>query len=155
MTLEEAQEIVSKYGAALASGKDGEFARDKGLLPASRDRIVKAFKLVCAFHIKQTGLSQELGEALINSLVSINLFADKVTYKQVNSNPTQGIQFMVENGRDGELFDEINQFIGKVYELNPNDPLYYQCVYTLANIEYRSNAEDAKPTLFQRLFGRR
>ncbi|UKS26598.1 hypothetical protein LOZ80_34645 [Paenibacillus sp. HWE-109] len=46
MKLENAQEIVNLYGAALAVGKEGEFARKVSSLPANRDTIASVFKLV-------------------------------------------------------------------------------------------------------------
>lgn len=43
---------------------------------------------------------------------------------------------MISNGYDGVLFDEINEYNGQVQNLNKEDPLYHQRMYTLAGVEY-------------------
>lgn len=150
MNLVQAEKVVNDYGAALASGNEGEFARKISSLPANKDTIIKAYKLFIAHYIEYDILTEEIGNQLVLALCGINIFVTDSEAQTINSSASlrkvgvpaddprirNSVQFMMKNGYDGVLFDEINEFIGQVQDLNKEDPLYHQRIYTLAGVEY-------------------
>ncbi|WP_339823456.1 hypothetical protein NST45_18470 [Paenibacillus sp. FSL R7-0163] len=149
MDLEQAEKIVNEYGAALASGKEGEMARKISLLPCDKETIVKAYKLFIAHLIEYKSLEEKTKDALIVSLSGIGSFISDENAMDFNRSiklyksgmydeyvSSEEYSNFMKNMVNIDLMEEIEQFISDVSDLDEEDSLYHQRVYTLAGIEY-------------------
>lgn len=73
MTLKEAERRVQRYGAALARGTGGGFARRQSWLPETPDKIISAFELTLAFLVENGSLTQDTADQLLGSIVFANI----------------------------------------------------------------------------------
>ncbi|GGF76707.1 hypothetical protein GCM10010912_22270 [Paenibacillus albidus] len=149
MNLEQAEKIVNAYGAALASGKDGEMARKMSILPCDKETIIKAYKLFIAHLIEYRSFDEKTKDGFIVSLSGIGSFIEDENADNFNRSikqyktgmnkeyvTSEEYRNFMSNIVDVNLMEEIEQFISDVSELDEEDSLYHQRVYTLAGIEY-------------------
>ena len=150
MTLREAERIVKLYGAALARGTEGGFARRRSWLPASSEIIVCATKLFLAELIKSQSFPRPISDQLINAISLLPGFVEDslaerfgtVDKRMGAGQPIAPVasqemsQFMNEFIEQSfAIRQQVDQFIYEVQKLNPDEPLFYKRVYALARIE--------------------
>jgi len=124
MTLTEAEEIVRAYGRAMAAGTVDGTRRDPRLLPTSPKRILTAIKLFIAFLIQNRSHTREKIVPLIQTASAIDSF---------RTTPQTPIEFgkaMLERQA------EIDVFFTTVSRFAPDDPLFWQRVYTELGLAY-------------------
>lgn len=129
----QAEKIVNSYGAAIARGTDGGIVRRKSLLPCSKARIKQAYFVYIAAIIKEFGgLPKDMGENLVLTYSMLNGFIDDqkadeiikierlIKEKKLDSNDPKDkekmdryFSYAMRAISDGELFDEINEYIGE------------------------------------------
>jgi hypothetical protein len=163
MNLEKARAIVEKYGAALA--KEEAPLRRESLLPSDKNTIIKATKLFIAYLIEFHGLTEDSEQSLISSIgyitafvpdreaIEVNHVLESFTSGQIPSgDPRVGaaVKKATDAMYSSELADDIQRFIYEVHQLDREDPLYHQRIYTLAGIEY---SLEKKRSFWASLFG--
>lgn len=129
----QAEKIVNSYGAAIARGTDGGIVRRKSLLSCSKAQIKQAYFVYITAIIKEFGgLPKEMGENLVICYSMLNAFiddteADKIIKigklikeKKLNNSNSKDKEkidryfaYATKALRDGELFDEINEYIAE------------------------------------------
>lgn len=143
MTIQEADEIVTGYGAALTRGcPDKGVARYESYLPCSKDRIKKAFKLTFAFLIEHNAFTRELQDSLFNSIIFLEQFVPDAVARRINvshlnhSFDKEYQTFATSNMVNFVILREMEEFIAAVRGLDSSDPLYKQRIYTMIGLEY-------------------
>ena len=126
MSLKEAEKIINGYGAAIAN-RVGMAGR-KSDLPCSLGKIKQAYFVYLDALISEGLLTQELGGNLVTCYSMMKIFVDDEEAEEINAIKTEGMEkaswekkkqyvdFARERMRDGELFDEINEFIAECYK---------------------------------------
>lgn len=130
MDLEQAEKIVNAYGAALASGKEGEMARKVSLLPCDKETIIRAYKLFIAHLIEYRSLDEKMKDAFIVSLSGIGSFFDDEDADSFNRSLK-----LYRNGMYGEYVasEEYRNFMNNMIniELMGRDrTVHFRCVRT-------------------------
>ena len=151
MTLNEAENIVQKYGAALARGTDGGIARREAWLPRPKSDIIKAFKLVIGFLIEYKSLTEKNYNELIVPLSALNSFVNDQMFNKINSvhkliregkidsitqEDQNEFQEFVATMMGKETSEEVKLFIEKVQDFDTDDPLFHQRLYTEIGLEF-------------------
>lgn len=132
----QAEKIVNSYIAAIAKRTDGGVLRKKSLLPCSKAQIKQAYFIYIAAIIKEFGsLPGDIGENLVLTYSKLNAFVDDKEADELNrsgrlikdkkidnKNPknkekiNRYFNHALRSIRDGELFDEINEYIDECYK---------------------------------------
>jgi hypothetical protein len=146
LTPKQAERIVQRYGAALARGcPDGGIARYESYLPCSKGKIKQAVKLVLAFQIEYSSLEKEPTENLLQAISCLNSFVPEEKANQINKGD-HGVHNtlywdFIKTMVSLEIREEIDNFIQQVRQLDQDDPLFHQRVYTLIGLEYSPSIE--------------
>lgn len=135
MTLAEAEKIVQAYGAAMAAGTIDGTRRDPRLLPTTPERILTAIKLTIAFLIQNRSHSEKNVYPLVVTASSIDSFSDT---------PQNPMEFVTSMRARQE---EIDRFFITASKFDPEDPLFWQRVYTELGLAY----EQRKVSLWETL----
>ena len=134
----QAEKIVNAYGGVIAKGTAGGIVRRKSLLPCSKARIKQAYFIYIEAIIKELGgLPEDMGEKMVLTYSMLNGFADDEEADEIikiaklikdnkidTKNPSDKKKFnkyskyAMKSIRDGELFDEINEYIEECYKKN-------------------------------------
>jgi hypothetical protein len=131
----EAEKVVQDYGGAIGRGTDGRVVRRASWLPYSKGKIKQAYYIYLEALINDTGsLPADIGNNLVTTYSLMNMFVDdekadrllKIerafdAKKPDVSKPEEKLSFQeyadyCQKMMDGELFDEINNFIGECYK---------------------------------------
>jgi len=135
MTGEEAEKIVQDYGGAIAKGTDGNVVRRKIWLPYSKATIKQAyFEYISAIILELHGLPKDIGTKLVLTYSMLNTFIDDESADELiaieklmdnvelfKQNPQykelskKYFDYVTETMHDGQLYDEINEYIGECY----------------------------------------
>lgn len=140
----EAEKIVNAYGGAISKGA----IKRKKWLPCSKAKIKQAYFIYIDAIIQDFGaLPQETGEQLVMCFSMLNMFVDDDKADHLDSIKTKidAKSLSMDNAKDkkkwheyveyqsgverkdgtftggmmdGDLYDEINEFIGECYEKN-------------------------------------
>lgn len=128
----QAEKIVNKYGAAIANDKN--FFKKKSSLPCSKAKIRYAFYVHIKSIVEEAGaLPKNLGSTLVNTYSMLDAFMDDEEANRLNSRydalkkldlkePDEKREFedigsrIFKAIRNGDYFDEINEYIGECYE---------------------------------------
>lgn len=155
MNYPDAECIISRYVDATATTHDGSIAKKEAWLPCSKNKIVIAYKIFMAHVILYKTLTKEEFDQYLMLLNMIDSFVSDDEAKIINNFYSLNNE-EIENIRKGNLeqyefcleynkkiamsdkHDDVVYFIQDVQKLDINDPLYCQKVYSLANLEYRS-----------------
>ena len=129
--------LVNAYGGALAKGTvQGTAIRLSRNLPSSKARIKQAYFTYIEAIISDMGkLRKDLGNHLVTTYANLNSFIDDEEANELieisigmksgkydNGRPEDKkkigkyMTFAVSNPFNGELYDEINEFIGECYK---------------------------------------
>ena len=131
-----AEKIINQYGAAIARGSEAGNLRKKSLLPCTKAKIKLAYFIYIDALIKEFGpLQEKIGENLVMTYSMLNAFIDDIEiekqiiiYKEIKEKKLVNnkfedkekidkyFAFSLKAMRDGELFDEINEYIGECYK---------------------------------------
>jgi hypothetical protein len=84
MTLDTAADLVGKFGQALGAPPDG-IARKQSLLPAARDEIIEAFKLVLANCANQGVLTKDIVDQLLVGIGALSSFVPDAAAARINA----------------------------------------------------------------------
>ena len=84
MTIDAASDIIGKFSQALGTPPDG-IARRASLLPAPRDTIIEAFKLVIANCARQGVLTQKLVDELLVGMGALSSFVPDAAAARINA----------------------------------------------------------------------
>lgn len=134
MDKHEAEKIVNKYGGAIAQDKNP--FKKKSTLPCSKAKIRQAFFIYIPAILDEIGqLSSNLGESLVATYSMLDSFVEDKKAEKLNQIPLllkeHKLDFnkpedkqqideyfsRVANAlRNGEYFDEINDFIKECYK---------------------------------------
>lgn len=148
------ERIISGYVNAIADTPDKGMTRKQSWLPCSKEKIVTAYKIFMSHVLRYNTLTKEQFEQymiLLNFIDSFvkdeeaiiidnfyNLNNEEMQNYKIKS-PEQfeyGLNFATKvNASD--KYDEVVSFIHDVQNLDKDDPLYCQKIYSLANLEYR------------------
>lgn len=163
MKLDKAREIVNKYGAALA--KEEAVLRRESLLPADKETIIKATKLFLAYLIEYDSLTEDAEQSMIVSIGGLGSFVPDKEAIAVNKVlkafkageiPSGDPRIAAATSKitstmiNPELMNEVQNFIFDVRQLDREDTLFHQRIYTLAGIEY---SPEKKKSFWGSLFG--
>jgi hypothetical protein len=137
MTLDTAADIVAGYSKALCTPVDG-VARRASLLPASHRDIVHATKLTLASAVQQRRITRELAQSCEMCIGHLPAFIDDAIAKRINYIQKQLIQKHRVSDTERaeyteftkqmyslELVQEINDFLGVLARLNPDDSSFW------------------------------
>ncbi len=129
----EAEKIVNKYGEAIVKGTTG-FVRRKRFLPCSKAKIKQAFFVYLEAIISETNnLPKEMGNNLVSTYGLLNSFIDdeeadelieigkmvqehRYRFPEDQEKIDKYFKYGEKSIHDGELFDEINEYIGECYK---------------------------------------
>jgi hypothetical protein len=161
MTLQAAEKIVQEFGSVLASDNatDGP-ASSVSRLPCSPERILQAMKLWLAHDIQNRSLTEVFRNEIGTAASRLPYFIEDEEARRLNAtsrsfSPTERAPVTTEDFIDrakavGDMHEwtttaqiagwslrgELSDFIATVEEFDPEDPLYWQRVYTLVGLEY-------------------
>lgn len=132
----EAEKIVNGYGAAIGKGTEEGRVRRKSNLPCSKAQIKQAYFVYIGAIIEETKtLPKDLGEKLVVTYSMMNGFIDDEQADEMievirlmkakklkDNNPSDKKKidlltaYSLTSIGDGELIDEINEYIGECYK---------------------------------------
>ena len=161
MTLQDAERIVQEFGSTLSSesATDGP-ASCASRLPHSPDNIIQAMKLWLAHYIQNHSLTQGFRNELGTAACRLPYFVKDEEARRLNTtncsfSPAQRTELTTEDFMarakavgavhewttnaqiaGSSLRSELSDFVATVEQFDPEDPLFWQRVYTLAGLEY-------------------
>ena len=161
MTLKDAEKTVQDYGAVLARGHtDDGPASFASRLPCSSERIIQAMKLWLANDIKNRSLTEKFNNEIGSAASRLPYFIEDEEARRLNTiksncsaaecagltteefikriKTVREVDDWIQNAMTTglSLRCALSDFIAIVEQFDPNDSLYWQRVYTLANLEY-------------------
>jgi hypothetical protein len=126
MTLDTASNIVGRFGQALSTPPAG-VARNQSLLPAMRDEIIEAFKIVVANSARQGVLTRELVDQLVCAMGYLPSFIPDTAAARINATAKllraqasvadearQEYLAFTEHMIDVPLMEELNQYVASL-----------------------------------------
>lgn len=133
----EAEKVVNAYGAAIARGTDGKLIRRAVWLPFSKAKIKQAYFIYIDAMIKDFGiLPEKIGGPLVQTYSMMKLFVDEDEAKELLDIEKRFYSEKLDASKpehkkllnryasysqkmmDGELYDEIKEFISECLEKN-------------------------------------
>ena len=136
MTIQQAEQFIRAYLEVLSDDTKRGSRRDPSLLPAPKDRMMKAIKLEMAqLFLLNSHSNEDQTKPLINAAMFIDSFSDL---------PLETSQFIESMHRRRR---EIDSFYVELLRLDRTDPFYWQRVYTMLGIDI----ETKRTTFFQDL----
>jgi hypothetical protein len=161
MTLKDADEIVQQYASVLAQDAPDEIASSKNQLLNSQDKIIQAMKFLLGFAIESHSLDEKFSNDIKGAASRLPYFIEDAEARRINAIKNNSRREMKRKDLPAQDFikhaealkevhdfsisadiaglalsGELADFIATVEQLNPQDPIYYQRVYTLIGIEY-------------------
>ena len=159
MTLDDAEKLVHEYSSMLAEGSPpDEPAGRSSRLPDSKRRIIQAAQLWLAYTIQKRRLSDECQNMIKTVVGTLPYFVSdkdalrlndiKRRFKPAGCAPLSAQEFMAHRDEITTLekWDidamsaglalrcELSEFVAAVQAYDPDDPLYWQRVYTLVGL---------------------
>ena len=154
-TPKQAEKIVQQYGAALARGcPEGHIARPETFLPCPKEKIKQAFKLVLAFEVEHKSLTQENAGQLLGAIMYLDSFVPDDKADRINQGAGSPLQPNTEYWDftstmvSIEIRREMDEFIEQVQDLDADDPLFHQRIYTLIGLPYSPRIEKSYWDIF-------
>jgi hypothetical protein len=136
MTIQQAEQFVRAYLQVLSDDTKRGSRRDPSLLPASKDRVMKAIKLEMAqLFLLNSHNNEDLAKPLINAAMFIDSFSEL---------PLETSEFIESMHRRRR---EIDSFYVELLKLSRTDAFYWQRVYTMLGIDI----ETKRTSFFQDL----
>ncbi|SRR6266536_591964 len=136
MTIQQAEQFVRAYLQVLSDDTKRGSRRDPSLLPASKERVMKAIKLEMAhLFLLNSHSNDDLTKPLINGAMFLDSFSE------LPLEPSEFIESMHRRRR------EIDSYYVDLLRLDRTDPFYWQRVYTMLGIEI----ETKRTSFFQDL----
>ena len=128
MTIEQAEQISSRYRDLLTDTDKRGSRQDPSLLPAPKETILKAIKV----EIAQLQFIDALSEKLLKPLINAAMFLDSFSRSSLNSGDF--IRAMQSRRK------EIEQFVEDLSQIRRGDPFYWQRVYQMIGISLETQA---------------
>ena len=123
MTIQLAEQFIHDYQQVLSDDTKRGSRRDPSLLPASKERVMKALKLEIAhLYFLNSHTNEDLMKPLVNAAVFLDSFSD------LPFETSEFIEAMHQRRR------ELDAFNVELLNLNRSDPFYWQRVYSLLGI---------------------
>ena len=136
MTIQQAEQFIRAYLLVLSDDTKRGSRRDPSLLPAPKDRMMKAIKLEMAqLFLLNSHTNEDQTKPLINGAMFIDSFSE------LPLEPSEFIESMHRRRR------EIDSFYVELIKLDRADPFYWQRIYTMLNI----TVETKKTSFFAEL----
>ena len=136
MTIQQAEQFVRAYLQVLSDDTKRGSRRDPSLLPASKERVMKAIKLEMAhLFLLNSHTNDDLAKPLINGAMFLDSFSE------LPLEPSEFIESMHRRRR------EIDSYYVELLKLDRTDAFYWQRVYTMLGIEI----ETRRTSFFQDL----
>jgi hypothetical protein len=143
MTTARAEELIRKYGDALAKKPKGALARKRSDLPAPPHEILLAAKITIAFLEEHNQLSKEIQDQLIRALIWLPSFIDDHVANGVNQGDpnfddirSSYSNLIAECASGGYIGWTLNNFVKAIKELDHADPLYGHWLRSLAEFNF-------------------
>ena len=134
MTITQAEQFIRAYQEILADESKRGSRRDPSLLPAPKERLMKAIKLEMAqLFLLNSHSNEDLTKPLINGAIFIDSFSE------IPLETSEFIESMHRRRR------EIDSFYVELLKLDRNDGFYWQRVYAMIGIDVGTK----KTTFFQ------
>src|SRR6266568_3735931 len=134
MTIQQAEKFVRAYLEVLSDDTKRGNRRDPSLLPAPKDRVMKAIKLEMAqLFLVNSHANDDLTRPLINAAMFLDSFSEL---------PLDASEFIESMHRRRR---EIDSFYVELLKLDRSDGFYWQRVYAMIGIDVGTK----KTTFFQ------
>src|SRR5881396_1076107 len=136
MTIQQAEQFIRAYLQVLSDDTKRGSRRDPSLLPAPKERLMKAIKLEMAqLFLLNSHSNEDLTKPLINAAIFIDSFSE------IPLETSEFIESMHRRRR------EIDSFYVELLKLDRADSFYWQRVYTILGID----VETKRTTFFQEM----
>lgn len=136
MTLSQAEQLIRAYQQVMSDDTKRGSRRDPSLLPAPKDKLMRAIKLELAqLFLLNSHTNEDLTKPLINGAMFIDSFSEA---------PLEASEFIESMHRRRR---EVDSFYVELLRLDRADTFYWQRVYTLVGID----VETKRTTFFQEL----
>ena|SRR6266516_3677137 len=136
MTIQQAEQWIRAYLEVLSDDTKRGSRRDPSLLPAPKERLMKAIKLEMAqLFLLNSHSNEDLTKPLINAAIFIDSFSE------IPLETSEFIESMHRRRR------EIDSFYVELLKLDRADSFYWQRVYTILGID----VETKRTTFFQEI----
>ena len=124
MTTQQAEKLVRAYLEVLSDDTKRGNRRDPSLLPAPKDRVMKAIKLeIAQLFLVNSHANDDLTRPLINAAMFLDSFSEL---------PLDASEFIESMHRRRR---EIDSFYVELLRVDRNDHFFWQRVYTLIGID--------------------
>jgi len=123
MTLQQSEQIIREYQQVLSDDTKRGSRRDPSLLPASKERIMKAIKLAIA---QLFLLNSHTNEDLIKPLTNAAMFLD--SFNELPLETSEYIESMHRRRR------EIDSYYVELIRIDRTDSFYWQRVFNMIGI---------------------
>ena len=134
MTIQQAEQWIRAYLEVLSDDTKRGSRRDPSLLPAPKERLMKAIKLEMAqLFLLNSHSNEDLTKPLINAAIFIDSFSEI---------PLETCEFIESMHRRRR---EIDSFYVELLKLDRGDAFYWQRVYAIIGIDIGTK----KTTFFQ------
>lgn len=139
MTLQQADSIVEEYLSILRDEQKRGARRSPALLPASKETLLSALKLLIAKLYAANNASEEQIKPLVTAAMFLDSFSDQALDTNLFVRSMQSRR------------EEMQRFIEGVQKIPPNHDFFWQQIYSLAGVATDTKRTTVFTTIRQRL----
>ncbi len=139
MTLKQAESFVADYLNILGDEEKRGARRSPALLPASKETLVSALKLLIAKLYAENKATEEQVKPLVTAAMFVDSFSDQAL------DTTLFVRSMQSRRQ------EVHGFIESVQKIPPNHAFFWQQVYSLAGVAADTKRTTVFTTIRQKL----